>query len=66
MAAGMGDHGRNRHRPKVGAAVPLSVREAELGPHLTRPGSPPNTMSAGLRPTSLPSGILMHPVVWPQ
>jgi len=29
-------------------------------------GSPSNTMSSGPRPTSIPSGILIHPVVWPQ
>jgi len=29
-------------------------------------GSPSNTTSPGLRPTSLPSGILIHPAVWPQ
>ena len=28
--------------------------------------SPSNTMSPGPRPTSVPSGILIHPVVWPQ
>jgi len=39
-----------------GAAVPLSV------------GSwvPSNTMSPQQRPTSTPSGILMHPAIWPQ
>jgi len=25
-----------------------------------------DTMSLGLRPTSLPSGILIHPAIWPQ
>jgi len=29
-------------------------------------GSTSNTMSPGLRPTYIPSGILMHPAVWPQ
>jgi len=29
-------------------------------------GSPCNTMWPGLRPTSMPSGILIHPTVWPQ
>ena len=29
-------------------------------------GSPSNTMSPGLMPTSLPSGILIYPAVWPQ
>jgi len=41
----------------VGAAVPLSVGEAE---------PPSNTMSPGLRPTSAPNGILIHPAAWPQ
>ena len=29
-------------------------------------GFPSNTMSLGLRPMSLPSGILIHPAIWPQ
>jgi len=29
-------------------------------------GSPSYTMSPGPRPTSVPSGILIHPTVWPQ
>jgi len=29
-------------------------------------GSPSNTKSPGLRPTSIPSGILVYPAVWPQ
>jgi len=29
-------------------------------------GSPSNTMSHGLRPTTVPSSILIHPAVWPQ
>jgi len=29
-------------------------------------GSQSNTMWPGPRPTSLPSGILIHPTVWPQ
>ena len=42
---------------KGGAAVPLS-----------RGGgwAPSNTMWSGLRPTSVPSGILINPAVWPQ
>jgi len=31
-----------------------------------RTGSPSNTTSPGPRPTSVPSGILIHPAVWPQ
>jgi len=42
---------------KVGAAAPLSVGEA---------GFPSKTMSPGLGPTTVPSGILIHPAVWPQ
>ena len=41
---------------KLGAAVPL----------LGAAGFPSNTMWSGLRPTSLPSGVLIHPIVWPQ
>jgi len=37
--------------------MPLSVGGA---------GSTSNTMSPGLKPTSIPSGILIHPAVWPQ
>ena len=42
---------------KVEAAVSLSVGELV---------SPSNTMSPGMRPTSVPSGILIHPTVSPQ
>jgi len=42
---------------KVGGAVPLSEGEA---------GSPSNTMSPWPRPTSVPSGILIHLTVWRQ
>jgi len=41
---------------KVGAAMPLYVGA----------GSPSNTMSPRPRPISVPSGILIHPTVWPQ
>ena len=30
------------------------------------PGSPSNTTWSGPRPISIPSGILIHPTVWPQ
>jgi len=51
--------GHNKHGPKSirAAAAPLSVEGA---------GSPSNTMSPGLRPTSVPSGILIRPTVWLQ
>jgi len=52
------DMGRNRQGQKVGvAAVPFFVGAA---------GSPSNIMSPGPRPTSLPSGILIHSAVLPQ
>ena len=41
---------------KEGSAVPLSGGA----------GSPYNTMWTGPSPTSVPSGILIHPAVWPQ
>ena len=48
--------GHNKHGSKIGGCVPLG--EGELGP--------PNTMSPRLRPTSVPSGILIHPAVTTQ
>ena len=39
-----------------GAAVPLSCRA----------GTPSKTMWPGPRSTSVPSGVFIHPVVWPQ
>ena len=48
----------HRRGPKSGAAVPLSVGRGAK--------SPSNTMSPWPRPTSVPSGILIHPTVWPQ
>jgi len=42
---------------KAGAVVPLSVEAA---------GSPSNTIWRGLRPTAIPSGILIRPTVWLQ
>ena len=35
-------------------------------PFLGEVGLPSNTMSPGPRPTSVPSGILIHPAIWPQ
>jgi len=56
--AEMGDRGHNRHGPKRGGrAVPLS-RSA---------GNPSNTMWwPAPRSTSVPSGVFIHPAVWPQ
>ena len=42
---------------KFGVLCPF-FRGGELGPHLTKSPWP--------RPTSVPSGILIHPAVWPQ
>jgi len=54
--AEMGDRGHNRHGPKRGGAVPLP-RSA---------GNPYNTMWRAPRSTSIPSGVFIHPAVWPQ
>jgi len=58
----MDDHGHNRqyirHGWKEGVAVPLSRGEGAA--------SPSNTMWPGPRSTSVPSGIFIHPAVWPQ
>jgi len=49
--------GHNRHGPKSGGCcAPLLGRGA---------GSPSNTMSPGPRPTSLLSGIFIHPLIQP-
>ena len=48
--------GHKRHGPKIGV-VPLFWRGD---------GSLCNTMWPAPRPTSVPSGILIHPTVWPQ
>ena len=55
--AEMGDHGHNRHGPKIASRCALSLGAA---------GSPSNTMSSGPRPTSMQSGTLVHPAIWPQ
>ena len=49
--------GHNRHGPKIGGFGPLLGRGA---------GSSSNTKSPGPRPTSVLSGILIHPAIWPQ
>ena len=51
--------GHNRHGPKIGWGwVCLFFCREQLGPHRTQSPRP--------RPTSIPSGILVHPAVWPQ
>jgi len=53
----MSDRAKAKWAEKWGTAVPLSVEGA---------GSPSNTMLLGLRPTSVPTDILIHPAVWSQ
>ena len=50
--------GHNIHWPKSGGGVPQATG-AELCP-------PSNTMCPWHSPTSVPSGILIHPTAWPQ
>ena len=38
----------------------------DLGRKLGGAGSPSNTRLPGLQPTSIPTGILIHPAIWPQ
>jgi len=55
--AEMGDRGHNRHgRKEGGGAVALS-RTA---------GTTSNTMWPVSRSTSVPSGVFIHPAIWPQ
>ena len=56
--AEMGDRGHNRQcmGRKEGSAVPLSPIA----------GNPSNAKWPGPRSTSIPSGVLIHPAVWPQ
>ena len=54
--AEMGDRGHNRHGPKRGGVVPLSWSA----------GNPSNTMWPAPMSTSVPSGVFIHPAVWPQ
>ena len=48
--------GHNRRGPKIGGSAPFWGGA----------GSTSNTKSPGLRPTSVPSGILTHTTVWPK
>jgi len=53
--------GHNIHGPKSGdrgCCAPLRVEDGA--------GAPSNTVSPAPNPTSVPSGILIHPTVWPQ
>jgi len=44
----------------------LKIGGGGAEPLLGGAGAPSNTMSPGPRPTSVPSGTLIHPDVWPQ
>ena len=50
--------GHNRHGPTIEWGGGCAFFLGELGLHLTQ--------SHGPRPISIPSGILVHPSVWPQ
>jgi len=50
--------GHNRHGPKTGCVALLGGGAGTL--------CRPNTMRPGPRPTFIPSGILIHPAIWPQ
>jgi len=55
--AEMGDRGHNRHAPKKGEGC-CALFAGELGPPLSQWPGP--------RSTSVPSGVFIHPPVWPQ
>ena len=49
------------------AAIPFDIgRSVFIGGGEGKGTGFPNTMSPRPRPTSVPSGILIHPAVWPQ
>jgi len=48
------------------ATIDIGRKLGLLFPFLEGAGSLPNTMWPGPRPTFVPSGILIHPTVWPQ
>jgi len=59
----------NLDAPSHLSTIQMGRKLAGGAPHIRwggKTGSPSNTKSPGLRPTSIPSGILMHPAVWPQ
>jgi len=74
--------GHNRHGPKIGWGLYLfwgswvpnfpsntkspGPKPRGLCPFCWGSGSPSNTKSPGPRPTSIPSGILIYPTIWPQ
>jgi len=54
----IGNHGHHRHGRKEGGGC--------CAPFTGAAGSPSNTMWPGPRFTSIPSGVFIHPAVWPQ
>ena len=52
--------------PRRLATTDMGRKLGDCAPLGEGAGSPPNTMWPGLRPTSMPSFILIHPTVWPQ
>jgi len=51
--------GHNGHGPKIGEVAPLPFEGGKAG-------CPSNTKSHGPTSASIPSGILIHPAIWPQ
>jgi len=51
--------GHNKHGPKIWGGSARLLGEGEAG-------SPSNTKSPGPKPSSKPSGILIHAAIWPQ
>ena len=48
------------------ATTDMDQKLGDCVPFWGRVGSPSNTKSPKPRPTSVPSGILIHPAIWPQ
>jgi len=48
------------------ATIDMGRKLGGCTPYRGAAGSPSNTMWPGQRPTSIPSGILIHPAVWSQ
>ena len=58
-------HGHNRHKPNSGGGLLCPLFGVGLLP-CGGAGSPSKTMWSVPRRTSIPSGLLIHPTVWPQ
>jgi len=48
------------------ATIEIGRKLGTVHPFLRQSWAPSNTMSSGTRPTSIPSGILIYPALWPQ